>query len=74
MPVSTGHILERQDMRAVRMKKDKFKDDPAPLPLNSMPILSFWSGKIPAKIETGHCVEVLQAINVSNKPWSESFL
>ena len=36
-------------------KKDKFKDE---TPLNSIPILSFWSVKMPAKIETGHCVQV----------------
>ena len=47
-PVSVGHILERQGMRAVCIKKGKFKDETT---LNSMPILSFWSVKMHAKIE-----------------------
>ena len=57
-------------MRAVRMKKDKIKENPP----KQLAILSFWSVKMPAKIETGDCVQVPHAISVSNKPWSESFL
>ena len=29
MPVLAGHIAERQDMRAVWIEKDKFKDENA---------------------------------------------
>ena len=52
-------------------EKDKFSDE---TPLNSMPILSFESVKMPVKIETGHYVQVPHAISVYNKPWSETFL
>ena len=45
----------------LKMKKDKFKDE---TPLNSMPITSFWSEKMPSKIETGRCVQVPHAISV----------
>ena len=43
------------------IKKDGFKDE---TPLNSMPFLSFWSVKMPVKIETGHCVQVPHATSV----------
>ena len=60
-PENAGHILQRQGMRAVRIKKGKFKDE---TPLSSTPILRFWSVKIAAKIESGHCVQVPHAISV----------
>ena len=57
--MSAGHILKRQGMRAVKIKKDKFKDPPKQH-ANS----KFLSVKMPAKTETGHCVEVPHAITV----------
>ena len=42
-------------------KKAKFKDE---TPINSMPVLSFLSVKMPAKTEAGQCVQVPHAINV----------
>ena len=42
-------------------KKEEFKDE---TPLSSMPVPSFWSTKMPAKIETGHCVQVPHVISV----------
>ena len=62
MLVSARHVSERQGMRAILIKKKtNLKMKPT---LNSMPILSFWSVKMPAKIETGHCVQVPHAISV----------
>ena len=59
--MSAGHILKRQGMHAVKIKKAKFKDE---TPINSMPVLSFLSVKMPAKTEAGQCVQVPHAINV----------
>ena len=56
-----GHILERQGMRVVCIKKDKFEDE---TPLNSMQIQGFWSVKMASKIKTGHCEHVPHAISV----------
>ena len=58
--MSAGNILEKRAYVRYE-KKDKFKDE---TPLDSMSILSFWSVKMPAKIETGHCVQVSHAISV----------
>ena len=58
--MSAGHILERQGMDAVKNKKDKFKDETPKQHANS----TFLSVKMPAKTETGYCVQVPHAITV----------
>ena len=55
-----GHILERQDMRAVKINKNKFKDETPKHHASS----KFLSVKIPTKTETRHCVQVPYAIAV----------